>query len=160
TGCGLCLTAFLARSLGAKEFGVYAWVLAISQLLEVPAALGFPTAVVRLVSQYQALGNESRAAAAARYALPPPPAPAGGVACVAFAPVALLASRRELQVGLGALILGLLLVPIGAYLSVLQGVCRAYQRIALALVPAQVVAPILVLAAGAIASWLGPELRA
>lgn len=160
TAFGLCLTAFLARTLGAREFGVYAWMVAVAALLEGPAALGFPAAVIRLVSQYRVAGQEARATASALFALRMALLAGVAVALLAFGPLAAAASYQQRVASLAVLVVGLLLVPLGAYLSVLQGVCRAYQRMGLALIPPQVIAPVLALVGAALIHGLAPPLSA
>jgi O-antigen/teichoic acid export membrane protein len=43
----------LARWMGASEYGMYAFVLSMTAILAIAAKLGFPTAVLRFVSEYQ-----------------------------------------------------------------------------------------------------------
>jgi len=47
----------LARRMGTAEFGIYEFVLASTLLLSILAQLGFPTAVLRLLSQYRVTGQ-------------------------------------------------------------------------------------------------------
>jgi O-antigen/teichoic acid export membrane protein len=59
TGAGLTLggSVFLARVLGPQGYGVYAYVLSIAMLLAIPAALGLPNLLIRLVATYEARGD-------------------------------------------------------------------------------------------------------
>ncbi|WP_445249553.1 lipopolysaccharide biosynthesis protein [Microcoleus sp. OTE_8_concoct_300] len=56
-GFGLVLTyvgqVFLARWMGKTEYGTYEYVISWSILLGIPAALGFPRTVLRLLSEYR-----------------------------------------------------------------------------------------------------------
>jgi O-antigen/teichoic acid export membrane protein len=160
TGFGLGLTAFLARTLGAQEFGVYAWVVAATSLLEVPAALGFPAAVIRLVARYRVAGDDASARASSMFGLRTALVAGCVVSLLALAPLAAVASHQQRVASFAVLAAGLLLVPLGAYLAVLQGIFRAYQRIGLALVPPQVLAPALALVGAVAVSRLAPPLNA
>jgi len=53
TGMGLLLAVILARLLGVREFGTYAFCLSIVNLLTVPAELGAHTLLVREVAAYK-----------------------------------------------------------------------------------------------------------
>lgn len=53
----LATTVILARSLAADEFGLYAYVLATTSLLAIPAHAGVPTLIVRLTATYKARGE-------------------------------------------------------------------------------------------------------
>lgn len=50
---GLIANIILARRLGADEFGVYAFILAVIGLLAIPTSLGLPEFVVREVAKYR-----------------------------------------------------------------------------------------------------------
>jgi O-antigen/teichoic acid export membrane protein len=50
----------LARWLGAAQFGVYAFAMAVVTLLAIPAGLGLPSVVIRFVSEYHFRGDWAR----------------------------------------------------------------------------------------------------
>lgn len=56
----LLLTILLARSLGVEDFGVYAYTLAVIQILSVPAQFGLPNLVLRETANAHVQGNWAR----------------------------------------------------------------------------------------------------
>lgn len=56
-GLGFLIMLILARVLGAKDYGVYAYAMAWIGVLGVPATLGFPQMIVRNVAVYQERGE-------------------------------------------------------------------------------------------------------
>jgi O-antigen/teichoic acid export membrane protein len=56
TGMTMSVAVVLARLLGAKSFGIYAFSLSVTQILTVPAMLGLQALMVREVSAYNAKG--------------------------------------------------------------------------------------------------------
>ncbi len=57
TALGLLMAVVLARVLGVKNFGIYAFCLSIAQILTVPAMLGGNQLLVREVAAYQTKGE-------------------------------------------------------------------------------------------------------
>jgi len=57
TALALIMAVVLARVLGVKDYGIYAFCLSLVQILTVPAALGGPPLLVREVAAYQAKGE-------------------------------------------------------------------------------------------------------
>ena len=52
----IATTLVLARIMGARDYGVYAYIISWVSLLSVPAATGFDTLLVREVAKYKASG--------------------------------------------------------------------------------------------------------
>ncbi|RLB38676.1 MAG: hypothetical protein DRH12_12525 [Deltaproteobacteria bacterium] len=53
----IATTLVLARIMGARDYGVYAYIISWVSLLSVPAAMGFDTLLVREVAKYKASGK-------------------------------------------------------------------------------------------------------
>jgi len=134
TGMTMAVAIVLARWLGARGFGIYAFSLSVAQLLTVPAMLGLPQLMVREVSACKTKGAFSLmrglltrawqnvlAASIVLVGL------AGGIAYV-------VAERIDAMV-LSVFWPALLLVPLTAMIQVYDGALRGLGRIVLGQLP-------------------------
>jgi O-antigen/teichoic acid export membrane protein len=139
---GLAFTTaiLLARTLGAAEFGIYSFVIAVAGILAVPANLGFRIYLVREVARllqqadWAALrGLVSVAFSAVLF-----------VSLAVVSAVWLLANAQALPVSAAAskaLSIGIMLVPVVALVTVFEGVMRGLHRVTRALTPDSFVRP-------------------
>jgi len=115
----------LARLLGAKEFGLYTWVLSVIIVLSIPIQLGIPDLLVRFVSKYDEQGENEKKKGVLRGAM------IVGMINSMLAMVLIAATIKSGYIGLGSesshvLLLGCVLLPLivlkRAVCSYLKGV--------------------------------------
>lgn len=152
-GLGLLSSIVLARLLGAKEFGVYALVMAGVNLAATVAALGLPALVTREVARYQVRERWSRLASLVRtthrwviY---------GTLAVLAVAG-ALLGAGVLPELHWSALLPTMLLIPLMALNQLRGAILRGLHWVILADVPELLARPlVMLLLVSSIFFWLG-----
>ncbi|MGC9526764.1 MAG: flippase [Limnospira sp.] len=144
---GMGLTYFvhvlLAGRMGTAEFGIYEFVLASTLLLSVLAQLGFPTAVLRLISQYRVTGQWGHLAGLIRGSW--------RLSSIAGMSIGLLVTVILGVSGIDRvwiysvpLQVGVWMVPLFAIAQLQSEIARALQKVALAYVPFRLLWPFLV----------------
>lgn len=142
TGLKYVTQVLLARWMGAAEYGVYAYAFTWANLLSVLATLGFTTGSLRFVPEY--LAKEDWAHLRGFIRRVRQLVLLAGVLLAGVGGVLLL-WLRPLQMSTAALLLGMILVPLLALMSVQMEMVRGTRRIALAYAPPMVVQPTLAL---------------
>lgn len=148
---GLFLTylvqVFLARWMGKTEYGIYEYVISWSLLLAVPAGLGLPHTVLRLISEYRVKQDLGRLGGIIRGSLFLTVL-ASFLVCLASTGVILLLNHYLSFAYATPLLIGIWLVPLQALVLLLLEMARGMKDITLAYAPSQIVWPILLLLGG------------
>ena len=136
----------LARGLGPEGFGIYSFALAFVALLAIPAQLGVPGLLLRMVAVYQGHGQagslrdlvtrSSKAVALLAVGM------AGG--CIVLV---MVFDVRPGGAPAGALVVGALLLPALALLAVNRGALCGLGHVVLGQIPGNIVRPVCLLAA-------------
>lgn len=131
----------LARRMGTAEFGIYEFVLASTLLLSILAQLGFPTAVLRLLSQYRVTGQWGLLAGLIRgsWRL----GTGVGVSISLLVAVTLGRFDADSWIYSVPLQVGVWMVPLFAIAQLQSEMARAVQKVALAYVPFRLLWPLL-----------------
>lgn len=146
----------MARWLGSYEYGIFVWVWVIAVICGGLSSLGFPSAVVRFIPQYQLADDQQ------------------SLRGIVFGSrvISILAACVIAGVGIGALylfedtisnvyllplFLGAICLPMLALAEVQDGVARSFNWVEVALSPTYLVRPWLILAIMALALWQGFE---
>ncbi len=141
---GFGTSLFLARALGAKEYGVYAYAISWALLLAVWPVMGFNVLLIRQVARYYTLRNWALLRGilqwSDRFVSLTSLAIALGFALVVW----LLRGRFEPEVRL-ALWIAAMLVPLLAFLLLRRGALQGLGHVVEAQVPQMVVLPVLFL---------------
>ncbi|HUF76255.1 MAG TPA: oligosaccharide flippase family protein, partial [Longimicrobiales bacterium] len=138
------IALLLSRLLGAEGYGAYAFAVAWAMLLAVPAVLGLPSVVVRELATYRVRGDWSRARGLIRranQAVLVASAAIVGVILVAFLTLGWPDSPLR-----GPTLIGLVLVPLVAVISIRQCAMQGFGNVVLGRVPETLVAPALTIA--------------
>ncbi|WFU08422.1 lipopolysaccharide biosynthesis protein [Rhizobium sp. CB3090] len=134
----------LARMMGRFEYGVFVFVWVLMILFGNLACLGFPTAIIRFLPQYDASGDHDAirgvTATARRFVL----AVAGGLALIGMAALYAFSGMVE-NYYVVPIFLGLIAVPMIALGDVLDGTARANHWPVMALSPTFLIRPTLIL---------------
>ncbi|MBB5574152.1 O-antigen/teichoic acid export membrane protein [Rhizobium paranaense] len=134
----------LARMMGRFEYGVFVFVWVLMILFGNLACLGFPTAIIRFLPQYDASGDHDAirgvTATARRFVL----AVAGGLALIGMAALYAFSGMVE-NYYVTPIFLGLIAVPMIALGDVLDGTARANHWPVMALSPTFLIRPTLIL---------------
>jgi len=134
----------LARMMGRFEYGVFVFVWVLMILFGNLACLGFPTAIIRFLPQYDASGNHDAirgvTATARLFVL----AVAGGLALIGMAALYAFSGMVE-NYYIMPIFLGLIAVPMIALGDVLDGTARANHWPVMALSPTFLIRPTLIL---------------
>lgn len=153
-GLGYVLQVVLARLMGTRDFGVYAYATTWATILSLFAGLGLQSAVIRFVPLFSSRAEFARLAGVVR----------GGRlltfgASVLFAgvatAVAVALGSDHLLGGLAPTLAGLWLIPMLALVDFDVYIARAQRRVAAAYFPWAVCRPLLVLAAVAVLAVAG-----
>jgi len=123
-GFAYLLQIAFARWMGITRFGTYNYVVAWATIIAVPAGLGFPLSVLRFVPQYRSVGDHARVRGLVR-ATRAITVLAGFLFAIAAVLVALVVSPQGEPHLLTLLILGALLIPLGALVSLDSAIIRA-----------------------------------
>jgi O-antigen/teichoic acid export membrane protein len=145
-GAGLtyAATILLARWLGAREFGIYAYVLVIASLLGIAFCFGFNSSALRFIASYRAAGKRRRLAGFLRQSF-------GLVAVLGIVGAALGAGILYAVRPAFApyyvvpLLIGMASVPIWALLNQLEATARAFGWMQVAYAPGYVLRPLLLI---------------
>ncbi len=135
---------FLARWLGLEEYGVYEYATTLSLFLGFLAGLGFPNAVLRLISEYLVKENWAGLRGLIKASWWQTLAVGIAIAILGTQLIFYLDSWQELA-HKTALILGLWSVPIIGLMKLQKEMLRALRRIGLAYSPQQILLPLLLL---------------
>ncbi len=149
----------LARWLGSYEYGIFVWVWVAAVICGGIACIGFPSAVVRFIPQYQVSGEAnllrgivfgSRLYSVITATL----IAAIGIVLIWFF------QESITNVYVLPLFLGAICLPMLALAEVQDGVARSFSWVDIALSPTYLVRPVLILASMAAALALGAEATA
>jgi O-antigen/teichoic acid export membrane protein len=149
----------LARALGPKTFGVYAYALAWVNLLALPAAAGLHTIVIRDIAAYHATKRWGLMRGLLVWASRGILVFSFGMGSVAFVLATTLVAHRDPDV-ITTLWISLPLVCFAALTRLRQGALQGLRHVALGQVPENVVEPIVFLALLGIAAVVAHRLSA
>jgi len=148
---GLSLTyllqVFLAQWMGRTEYGIYEFVMSCSLLLAIPAGLGLPHTVLRLIPQYRVKQDWQRLHGVMRGSWLLTLLASFGLVAIAIGSI-ITVNHFHPFVYATPLLFGMGLVLLQALESLQQETARAMEDIPLAFVPSQIVFPLLVLGSG------------
>jgi O-antigen/teichoic acid export membrane protein len=136
---------FLARWLGVLEFGVYVYAFAWASLLSVPAAMGLPTSVMKLVSEYMALSKWGMASGVISWSRMLVISSGLFITAVAAIIINLLGGTIGNEYT-STLYVAIPIIPLIALLRVQAGIARSFGRPLLAYFPDSIVRPFLIIA--------------
>ncbi len=131
----------LARLLGAKEYGVYAYAISWAQLLAVPAVLGLNTLLVREVAKHKALEDWASLKGILRWSDRVVLATSIGLAGIFALIVWALQGRFDPEVRM-ALWLAMALVPLLSFLLLRQGGLQGLGYVVEAQIPQFLILPV------------------
>lgn len=134
----------LARMMGQFEYGIFVFVWVLMILFGNLACLGFPTAIIRFLPQYDASGEHDAIRGLNRTARLFVLAVAGGLALIGMAALHVFGGRIESYYVM-PILLGLIAVPMIALGDVLDGTARAKHWPVMALSPTFLIRPTLIL---------------
>jgi O-antigen/teichoic acid export membrane protein len=132
----LLSTVVLARTLGAEQFGAYAWALALITMLAVPAQLGLPELVVRETAKAKGLEKWGLMRGVWGWSSGAAIISSGIIACICAATLLLLG-----QWGWTPLAVGLIFIPLGALANIRGAALRGLGQVVPGLFPMQVLRP-------------------
>ncbi len=141
------LQIFLARWMGTTEYGIYQYVITWSLLLAVPASLGLPRAVVRLINEYREQQNWGllRGVILGSWQL----TIATGLCLGLVGTGAIFLFNRYYQLSYTpVLMIGIWLVPLQGLVLLQEDMGRSTENLVLAYAPTKVIWPILVILGG------------
>lgn len=148
---GLSLTyllqIFLAQWMGKTEYGIYEFVMSCSLLLAIPAGLGLPHTVLRLIPEYRVKQDWQRLYGVIRGSWLFTIVASLGLVAIAITSIITL-NHFHPFVYATPLLFGMGLVLLQALQSLQEETARAMEDIPLAFVPSQIVFPLLVLGSG------------
>jgi len=149
----LAMMVFLARVLGADGYGIYSYVLALVQVLGVPAQLGLQELVIREVAAYREKRKWSLLSGVLRFAFRATLV-AGAVVALVVGTIAWTQRMRWSQTELFTLAWGLLLLALIALGNLRGAALRGLKRIVEGLLPESVFQPLtLLLVCSAVWLW-------
>jgi len=141
------LEIFLARWMGSTEYGIYKYVLDFAWILGIPAGLGFPLTVLRLISEYKVQESWGllRGLIRGSWLLT---VVASSIICLVGTIVILIINQyHHLSYEIPFLI-GIWMILLRALVELQLETSRALDDITLAYAPYQIIWPILVLSSG------------
>ncbi len=148
---GIVLTylvqVLLARWMGKTEYGIYEYVVSWSLLLSIPAGIGLPMTVVRLIPQYRVKQSWGYLRGIVRGSLILTLL-ASLLVCIGAAGILLFVNSSHSFVYGIPLLVGIGLIPLQALVKLELKTATAMEDIPLAYIPSQVVWPILLLGSG------------
>ncbi len=144
----ICLVkVFLARWMGKTEYVIYEYVISWSLLLAIPAVLGFPSTVLRLISEYRVKQDWGRLGGIIRGSLLLTIL-ASIFLCLVSTALILLLDHYFSFAYTKPLLIGIWLVPLQALVQLFLETARGMKDLTLAYVPFLVIWPILLLSGG------------
>ncbi len=150
---GLSLTyllqIFLAKWMGKTEYGIYEFVMSCSLLLAIPAGLGLPHTVLRLIPEYRVKQDWPRLHGVMRGSWLLTVLASLGLTPIAIGGIITI-NHFHPFVYATPLLFGMGLVLLQALVSLQQETARAMEDIPLAFVPSQILFPLLVLGSGSL----------
>lgn len=149
----------LSRTLGSTGYGAYAFALAWTMLLAIPGVLGLPSIIVRQVAVYRVRGERQRVRGLLRWANAAVLISSGAIS--ATAALIMWALHWPADPLFTPTLVGLLLVPLVAVVSIRQSAMQGFGAVVLGRTPEAVVAPLVTIAlvlalAGALTAGLTP----
>ncbi|NEQ41910.1 MAG: oligosaccharide flippase family protein [Okeania sp. SIO3I5] len=138
---------FLARWMGKTEYGIYEYVISWSLLLAIPAGLGFPSTVLRLISEYRVKQDWARLGGIIRGSLLLTIL-ASIFLCLVSTALILLLDHYYSFAYTKPLLIGIWLVPLQALVQLFLETARGMKDFTLAYAPSLVISPILLLSGG------------
>lgn len=138
---------FLARWMGKSEYGIYEYVIAWSLLLSIPAGLGLPRAVLRLISEYRVKQHWGLMHGLLRASWLLTLGSGVLLALVAAGIILLLNNYRSFAYAI-PLLVGMTLVPLQALMQLQLETSRAMDDVTLAYTPSLIIWPFLVISGG------------
>jgi O-antigen/teichoic acid export membrane protein len=143
TAAGFLAQLLLTRTLGADGYGIYAWVGAWVVLLATLATLGFRTALLRLVPSYRGTEDWGHLRGVSAYA-ERRVGLAGAIVALFGAAIVILRMDNLGRDLAHALLIGLAIVPLAAFIHLRAATLRGFDRVASALAPDHVLRHVLV----------------
>ena len=152
-GTGLLFGAqvVLARLLGAKQYGIFAYALSWMTVLAILAKMGFETSLLRFLPEYIVKREWSLFRGVVRFSLSVVGIVALFIFLIGNVVLTLLHSRFEIEL-LHSLRLMLLVLPLFAWTAIRQSCLRALKRVVQAEVPDGIVRPLVLTAAALVAA--------
>lgn len=149
-GVGYLAQVLLARWMGAQGFGVYAYVMAVTGLVALPATLGLATAALRFVPAYRSQGDNARlrgflSRSLSLFLM------TGAVAALATFLFGYWFNETASPYGF-PLMLASLLVLMAPFVALQTELARSERRVILAYAPGHIGRPLLIIGLGAL--WL------
>ncbi len=158
-GFSFVIGVILARTLGPKGFGVYAYALAWVNLLALPAAAGLHTIVVRDVAAYRATGRWGLMRGLLSWSTGVTLVFSTALGVVVFGLATVVAGRSDPQV-VAALWISLPLVPLAALTRLRQSALQGLRHVATGQVPENVIEPVVFLALLGVAALIAHRFSA
>jgi O-antigen/teichoic acid export membrane protein len=142
---------FLARWMGTEEYGLYEYVITWSLLLAVPASLGLPRAVVRLINEYrvQQAWGQLRGLILGSWGLT---IFMGLFLSLVCAVIIFVVQSYHPFLAAPVLLIGVWLIPLQGLLLLQEDIARGMESILLAYGPTKLTWPLLAMAGG-VALW-------
>ena len=148
-GLGYLTQIAFARWMGLSQFGTYTYLMAWVTTLGLVVGLGFPTSVLRFIPEYHTFGDHDKIRGLIRWSRWATVATGLVIAVVGTAIAGIFTSSKTDT----AVVLAVLLIPVGALINLDLAIIRAGGRVVGAFAPSLVIRPFLILvAAGAV--WL------
>ncbi|MEM9274976.1 MAG: flippase [Cyanobacteria bacterium P01_F01_bin.143] len=148
---------FLARWMGTTEYGIYEYVVSWSLILAIPAGVGLPLTVLRLIPEYRVKQNWGSLRGIVRGSLIITLL-ASLLLCIGTAGILLSVNHYHSFVYGIPLLVGIGLIPLQAFVNLQIETARAMEDVPLAYLPSKVVWPILVLGGGFLLFVRGDDL--
>lgn len=134
----------LARWLGVTEYGAYNLALTIGLSLAFVAGLGFPTAILRFISEYRVKQDWARLRGILQVSWQQTLIASLMLASISTAALVWFSTGRSLEY-LTSIIWGIWLMPLMALINLQQQIARAFQKIILAYAPYLIFYPLLLI---------------
>lgn len=146
-------TIVLARSLGTREFGIYAYIFVVASLMGIAFSCGFNASALRFVASYWSAGRLRRLSGFLRRSFGATVLLSTVGAAAGIALVCAFRERVDPHYFLPALV-GLASVPMWTLLNQLGATARAFGWVQVAYAPEYVLRPLLLVALfGALIAW-------
>ena len=156
SGLGLLINLILARVLGAAAYGVYAVVLAVTNVMTVVSLMGTNQLLVREVAKYRALKSWGKLRGIVRWTNRAV-ALSSAFVCTLTVIVLHIQDQWIHPSIVSALFAGSLVVPLAAFASLRQGAMQGLNRVVSGQIPEQLAQPLLMLCLVGGASMLSSE---